>query len=80
MLVFLGLFFSACAFADQNLYAGNNFPVGIAGGEDDLSEAIPGNPGQDYPIFSQVPETSFVCDGQVCNEYISRFPNQKRNR
>ena len=61
----LGLLFSACAFADQSIYGGNNFPVGIAGGEGDLSESVPGNPGQDYPIFSEVPETSFVCDGQV---------------
>ena len=63
--VISGLLFSAYAFADQSIYGGNNFPVGIAGGNDDLSESVPGNPGQDYPIFSEVPDTSFVCDGQV---------------
>ena len=52
-------------FADQYNYGSNTFPVGIAGGDSDLSESVPGNPGQDYPIYSEVPETSFVCDGQV---------------
>jgi len=27
-----------------------------------LSEAIPGTPGEDYPIYSTPPETSFTCD------------------
>jgi hypothetical protein len=27
--------------------------------------AIPGTPGDDYPIFAEVPETAFLCDGQV---------------
>ena len=26
-------------------------------------EVIPGSPGEDYPIFSSPPETSFSCDG-----------------
>ena len=30
-----------------------------------LAEAIPGIPGDDYPIFAEAPETSFLCDGQV---------------
>eukprot|EP00091_Calanus_sinicus_P024821 TRINITY_DN9112_c0_g1_i1.p1 TRINITY_DN9112_c0_g1~~TRINITY_DN9112_c0_g1_i1.p1 ORF type:complete len:250 (+),score=41.45 TRINITY_DN9112_c0_g1_i1:144-893(+) len=67
----LGLFFAAYAFADQSIYGGNNFPVRIAGGDDDLSESVPGNPGQDYPIFSEVPDTSFVCDGQVDGGYYA---------
>ena len=29
--------------------------------------AIPGIPAVDYPIFSQVPLTSFTCDNQVGN-------------
>ncbi|XP_040580004.1 U-scoloptoxin(01)-Cw1a [Lepeophtheirus salmonis] len=30
---------------------------------DSLRESIPGEPGQDYPIFSFVPDTSFTCQG-----------------
>jgi len=30
-----------------------------------LEKAVPGVPGQDYPILAEVPETSFSCDGQV---------------
>ena len=32
---------------------------------DALSANIPGIPGEDYPIFAEVPESSFTCDGQV---------------
>jgi hypothetical protein len=30
-----------------------------------LEKSVPGVPGQDYPIYGEVPETSFTCDGQV---------------
>ena len=30
-----------------------------------LSSSIPGVPGEDYPIYAEVPETAFSCDGQV---------------
>merc|ERR1711892_314487 len=36
-----------------------------------LGESIPGEPGEDYPINSEVPETSFTCDGQVEGGYYS---------
>jgi len=36
-----------------------------------LGEAIPGEPGEDYPIYSEVPDTSFTCDGQVEGGYYS---------
>jgi len=36
-----------------------------------LGEAIPGEPGEDYPIYSEVPDTSFVCDGQVEGGYYA---------
>jgi len=44
------------------------------GGETDdniamLEKAVPGTPGEDYPIYAEVPETSFVCDGQVNGGY-----------
>merc|ERR1719228_1636310 len=40
-----------------------------AGGS--LEETIPGVPGDDYPIFAEVPETSFLCDGQVDGGYYA---------
>ena len=43
-------------------------PAGV-GSIEDLAETIPGSPGEDYPIFSEVPETSFLCDGQVDGGY-----------
>ena len=30
-----------------------------------LSANIPGVPGEDYPIYAEVPESGFSCDGQV---------------
>merc|ERR1711892_746049 len=42
-----------------------------AGGPGSLEEAIPGTPGEDYPIFSEVPETSFLCDGQADGGYYA---------
>ena len=40
---------------------------GGGGGDDigDLSETIPGVAGEDYPIYAEVPDTGFTCDGQV---------------
>ena len=46
--------------------------VGVGGGpEGSLEETIPGIPGDDYPIFAEVPETSFVCDGLVDGGYYA---------
>ena len=53
-------------FGDDAQYAG-----GAGGGEDNLEEVIPGIPGDDYPIFAEVPETSFFCDGQTDGGYYS---------
>jgi hypothetical protein len=30
-----------------------------------LMNAVPGVPGEDYPIFTEAPETAFSCDGQI---------------
>merc|ERR1719449_138793 len=38
---------------------------------DMLQNAIPGVPGEDYPIFAEVPESGFACDGQVDGGYYS---------
>ena len=45
---------------------GNGGENGDTVGQDglgSLEEAIPGIPGYDYPLFAEVPETSFLCDG-----------------
>merc|ERR1712025_177248 len=34
-----------------------------------LSATIPGEPGEDYPIFAFAPDTSFLCDGQIQGYY-----------
>merc|ERR1712106_1212566 len=34
-----------------------------------LEEAIPGAPGEDYPIYATPPETSFLCDGFIQGYY-----------
>merc|ERR1711936_1175091 len=36
-----------------------------------LQSAVPGIPGEDYPIYAEVPETAFSCDGQVDGGYYA---------
>merc|ERR1712154_99093 len=36
-----------------------------------LMTSIPGVPGEDYPIYAEVPETAFACDGQVVGGYYA---------
>merc|ERR1711981_1528387 len=36
-----------------------------------LEANIPGVPGEDYPIYSEVPESGFTCDGQVDGGYYA---------
>merc|ERR1711892_117691 len=38
---------------------------------DALTANIPGVPGEDYPIYAEVPESGFVCDGQVDGGYYA---------
>ncbi|CAB4059517.1 unnamed protein product [Lepeophtheirus salmonis] len=55
----------------------SNYGNGLSGYEQEvdplaaLADAIPGVPGEDYPIYSEVPETSFVCDGQIEGGYYA---------
>merc|ERR1711892_1503131 len=44
---------------------------GSDGASGSLEETIPGVPGDDYPIFAEVPESSFVCDGQADGGYYA---------
>jgi len=36
-----------------------------------LMNAVPGIPGEDYPIYSEVPETEFSCDGAIDGGYYA---------
>ena len=36
-----------------------------------LAANIPGVPGEDYPIYSEVPESGFSCEGQVDGGYYA---------
>jgi len=36
-----------------------------------LASNIPGVPGEDYPIYSEVPESGFTCEGQVDGGYYA---------
>merc|ERR1719309_63815 len=36
-----------------------------------LQGSIPGVPGEDYPIYAEVPETGFSCDGQIDGGYYA---------
>merc|ERR1712106_236749 len=38
---------------------------------DMLQSSIPGVPGEDYPIYSEVPDSAFACDGQVDGGYYA---------
>ena len=37
----------------------------------ELQGSIPGVPGEDYPIYAEVPETGFTCDGQIDGGYYA---------
>lgn len=41
------------------------------GGLDMLMKSVPGIPGEDYPIYSEAPETAFSCEGQVNGGYYA---------
>lgn len=40
-------------------------------GLDMLMKSVPGIPGEDYPIFSEAPETGFTCEGGVNGGYYA---------
>merc|ERR1711976_199919 len=57
---------------DQDVYQG---AASAPAGSDDniamLEKAVPGVPGEDYPIYAEVPESGFSCDGQVDGGYYA---------
>ena len=52
---------------DTRQESGARAREGEAGGDPIamLKESIPGTPGEDYPIYAEVPETTFTCDLRV---------------
>jgi len=57
--------------SDQGQYQG---AASDSGSDDNLAmleKAIPGVPGEDYPIYAEVPEGAFSCDGQVDGGYYA---------
>jgi len=54
--------------------ASDAVPTYEAAGDDPLAalgNSIPGVPGEDYPIYAEVPESGFACDGQVDGGYYA---------
>ena len=43
----------------------------VMSGIDMLRMAVPGTPGDDYPIYAEVPETGFNCEGRVEGGYYA---------
>lgn len=72
-VLFLGLSVFLCPVLCQVESLALYGAPGGAGAESDefkaLSEAIPGQPGEDYPVYSVPPETSFSCDGYIEGYY-----------
>merc|ERR1712036_31584 len=58
---------------DQAVYGGDLADAASEGGSDldMLQGSIPGVPGEDYPIFAEVPESGFTCEGQVDGGYYA---------
>jgi len=57
--------------ADQGQYLGSASDSGADDNLAMLEKAIPGVPGEDYPIYAEVPESGFLCDGQVDGGYYA---------
>merc|ERR1712203_1242497 len=60
---------------DVPVYAASDaVPTYEAAGDDALAalgNSIPGGPGEDYPIYAEVPESGFSCEGQVDGGYYA---------
>merc|ERR1712107_666536 len=61
--------------AGEGYVSPGDAPLPTYGGEDPalaaLASNIPGVPGEDYPIYAEVPETAFSCEGQVDGGYYA---------
>jgi len=67
--------YDAPAGGAQDVYQGAaSSPAGSSSGDNNLAmleKAVPGVPGEDYPIYAEAPETGFACDGQVDGGYYA---------
>lgn len=63
------LIFQGYVYCQLDGYQGDG--AGGNGGIDDLQVNIPGIPGEDYPIYAEVPDTGFSCDARVEGGYYS---------
>ena len=61
-------FFTKCSILNcrshRVILLGGDYNDGGAG-QGSLEDSIPGVPGTDYPIYAQIPETGFTCEGKV---------------
>ena len=62
--------------ADAPVYRSSGSAIAAYGANPDaeleaLAGNIPGTPGEDYPIYAEVPESAFVCEGQVDGGYYA---------
>ncbi|XP_040580935.1 uncharacterized protein [Lepeophtheirus salmonis] len=64
----LGVYISGGA---SGALGGEGASDAAAGGNAEGESPIPGVPGVDYPIYNEVPETSFSCEGQVEGGYYA---------
>merc|ERR1712106_959389 len=62
---------SSGGFGGGNRNQGDSIKGGSGSSGGSLEETLPGVPGDDYPIYSDIPETSFSCDGQVHGGYYA---------
>ena len=60
-----GGFGGGAGFGDGSGSGGDGGGGGEDGGLSGLQETIPGIPGEDYPIYADVPESEFSCDERV---------------
>jgi len=80
----LGLFLSSVSIAQSADPTANLIPIygsdlvasssGLSpamSGLDMLRMAVPGNPGEDYPVYAEVPSTGFSCSGRVEGGYYA---------
>ena len=46
-----------------------------------LAEAIPGQPGEDYPVYSQPPDTSFTCADKIkVDKHLSQSKSKSESK
>ena len=57
--------------SEEDLMADASGTSAVMSPIDMLIMAVPGRPGQDYPILAEVPETAFNCEGRTEGGYYA---------